>query len=85
MGLRMKEMADNCLIIQTCIILHNFALAKDDPIELEQFLEIQAEILARLQREASEEQNDSIEIDDRAVLSAGKRFRQYVVDTHFTH
>ena len=81
----MKDIADNCLIIQTCILLHNFALGQNNNIELEQFLEIQAEILARLQREMVEEQNEPMEMDDRAILQAGKRFRQYIVDTHFTH
>ena len=78
-------MADNCLIIQTCIILHKFALAQNDNIELERFQEIQAEILQRLQNERTEEENDDIETDDRAILAASKRFRQYIVDTHFTH
>ena len=78
-------MADNCLIIQTCIILHNFPLSQNDNIELADFLEIQAEILRRLERELVEEQTDPIEIDEHAILAAGKRFRQYIVDNHLTH
>ena len=80
----MKNMADNCLIIQTCIILHNFTLAQNDNIKLERFLEIQAEILRRLQNEQIEEQNEAMEVDDRAILAVGKRYRQYLVDRYFT-
>ena len=86
----MKEMADNCLVIQTCILLHNFALTKGDEIEHETFLEIQQQITDRLQLEEQQQQQrlnnnqvDQIEVADHIIRAEGQRFRQYIVDRHF--
>ena len=83
MGLRFRKLANTCLAIQTCIILHNYAIKQRDKyIDPADFLEL----------DNSEEESDSDSDDempvrpttDRETLDSGKHFRNFIIRNNFT-
>ena len=81
MGLRFRKLENTCLAIQTCIILHNYAIKQRDRyIDPAEFLELDDSDV----ESDSDDENAPRPTNDNETLTSGKRFRNYIIRSNFT-